>query len=82
MLALLFFASTALAGSGGSYALEWNSVDGGGATYSTGGLYQLGGMAGQPEAGDMSGGVYSLTGGYWSGDTMIRTYLPLTLKPN
>ena len=36
--------------SGGGYNLTWNSVDGGGATFSSGGGYLLGGTAGQPDA--------------------------------
>lgn len=64
LLALLV-TSFALAQSGGVYNLEWNTFDGGGATFSTGGTYSLGGTAGQPEAGSMTGGAYALNGGFW-----------------
>jgi hypothetical protein len=48
------------------YAIECFSIDGGGGT-STGGVYAVSGTVGQPDAGGpMSGGQYSLTGGFWS----------------
>ena len=50
LAALLLLASVALAQSGGSYDLSWWTVDGGGATFNTGGGYSLGGTAGQPDA--------------------------------
>ena len=52
---------------GGGYDLSWSTVDGGGATFSTGGTYSLGGTIGQPDAGTMSGGTYALDGGFWGG---------------
>ncbi len=51
------------------YDLSWHRIAGGGATYSTGGAFQLGGTIGQHEAGTMSGGEYTLAGGFWSGGT-------------
>ena len=51
---------------GGNYDLSWFTIDGGGGT-STGGVYSVSGTIGQPDAGGpMSGGNYSLTGGFWS----------------
>ena len=48
------------------YSVEWYKVSGGGGT-STGGTYQVSGTLGQPDAsGAMSGGNYSVTGGFWS----------------
>ncbi len=61
----LLLTLSALAQSGSGYDLTWNVFDGGGATFSTGGAYSLGGTAAQPEAGSMNGGAYSLTGGFW-----------------
>jgi len=58
-------APVARALSGGGYDLTWNTYDGGGATFSAGGSFELGGTAGQPEAGEHSGGSYSLGGGFW-----------------
>jgi hypothetical protein len=51
----------------GSYDLTWYTIDGGGATYLTGGAYSLGATAGQPDAGFMSGGSFELGGGFWYG---------------
>ncbi len=48
------------------YAIDWHTVDGGGEMFSTGGTYELGGTIGQPDAGAMTGGDYSLTGGFWA----------------
>src|SRR3954454_23873009 len=47
------------------YSIDWFTIDGGGGT-STGGVYSVSGTIGQPDAGAMSGGNYSLTGGFWS----------------
>lgn len=55
-----------------SYDLTWNTVDGGGATYSSGGAFSMGGTIGQPDAGPipsgMSGGVFAVIGGFWPVD--------------
>lgn len=58
-------AGSALAQSGGGYDLTWNTVDAGGATFSTGGGFTLGATAGQPDAGSHSGGGYSHPSGFW-----------------
>jgi hypothetical protein len=47
-----------------SYSIDWFTIDGGGST-STGGVYSVSGTIGQPDAGAMSGGSYSLIGGFW-----------------
>src|SRR5437868_10950980 len=47
-----------------SYSLDWFTIDGGGGT-STGGVYSVSGTIGQPDAGQMSGGTYTLDGGFW-----------------
>ena len=81
---LLLAASVALAQSGGGYDLSWSTVDGGGATFSTGGGYTLGGTIGQPDAGVLAGGGYTLGGGFWRGGAVVgdtyRVYLPLGLR--
>jgi hypothetical protein len=64
LLGVLGLLSTAQAQSGGDYALEWSTIDGGGGT-SSGGTYVLSGTAGQPDAGEMTGGRYELSGGFW-----------------
>ena len=74
-------ASLALAQSGGGYDLTWNTIDGGGYTFSTGGGYALGSTAGQADAGALAGGSYTLFGGFWYGAAaQYRVYLPLVLR--
>lgn len=49
-------------------SITWSTIDGGGATFSTGGTYSLGGTIGQPDAGvAMTGGNFRLIGGFWAG---------------
>jgi hypothetical protein len=49
-----------------SYSIDWHKVAGGGGT-STDGTYSASGSIGQHEAGGpLTGGNYSLTGGFWS----------------
>ena len=89
-LALVLLGATAvLAQTGGgpsapheaTYSLTWSTVDGGGEMYSTGGAYTLGGTAGQPDAGILEGGGYTLAGGFWVGASAAhRLYLPLVLR--
>ena len=52
---------------GQSYAIDWFTIDGGGGA-SAGGGYSLNGSIGQHDATTvtMSGGSYSMTGGFWS----------------
>jgi hypothetical protein len=47
------------------FAIPWWTLDGGGGT-STGGVYSVSGTIGQPDAGRMSGGSFTLEGGFWS----------------
>ena len=81
LIALLLLASVALAQSGGGYDLSWSTIDGGGTTWSEGGGYALGGTVGQPDAGVLSGGDYTLAGGFWGGAAArYGVYLPLVLR--
>jgi hypothetical protein len=49
-----------------SYTIDWYKVSGGGGT-STNGQYTISGTIGQQDAsGAMTGGSYSLTGGFWA----------------
>jgi len=78
---LLLVGSSVLAQSGGGYDLTWNTVDGGGYTFSAGGNYSLSGTVGQADAGVLSGGFYTLVGGFWGGTEVQRKlYLPLLLR--
>jgi hypothetical protein len=76
---LLLPTAPALAQSGGPYDLSWSTVDGGGIgdAASAGGEYILGGTIGQPDAGLLAGGVYTLRGGFWLSILPTRIYLPL-----
>jgi|SRR5215471_8442450 len=47
-----------------NYSIDWFTIDGGGGT-STGGVYSVSGTIGQPDAGHMSGGSYTIDGGFW-----------------
>ena len=58
-------ALTGLAYATAGYKIDWYTIDGGGEMFSTGGDYELSGTIGQADAGEMSGGAYSLTGGFW-----------------
>jgi hypothetical protein len=56
-----------------SYSIDWYKIAGGGGT-STGAVYQVSGTIGQPDAsGAMTGGNYSLTGGFWSLISLVQT---------
>lgn len=86
ILCILFGAlrgtAPAVAQSGGGYDLSWSSVDGGGAT-SSGGSYVLSGTIGQPDANLLTGGDYSLGGGFWGGGAWTagyKVYLPLVMR--
>ena len=56
-----------------NFSIDWFTIDGGGGT-STGGVYAVSGTIGQPDAGPtMSGGNYSLVGGFWGIVAAIQT---------
>lgn len=66
----LFFAVTASNGLAQTFDLSWHTVDGGGAMNSTGGAFAVSGTVGQPDAQTapvMSGGAFSIIGGFWPG---------------
>jgi hypothetical protein len=72
LFCLLFFA-VCLSAQSQSYSIDWYNVSGGGGT-STGATYQVTGTIGQPDAGGaMSGGQYSVTGGFWSLIAVVQT---------
>jgi len=55
------------------YSIDWFTIDGGGGT-STGGVYSVSGTIGQPDAGPtMSGGNYSVDGGFWGLIAAVQT---------
>lgn len=62
------------------YDLAWWTVDSGGSHYSAG-SYTLDGTAGQPDAGMLTGGSYSLTGGFWgAAQPGWLVYLPFAVR--
>lgn len=65
--ALCLMAYSALAVLADDHALDWCTVDGGGAMHATGGVFELSGTIGQPDAGTlMTGGDFELSGGFWT----------------
>lgn len=66
------------------YTIDWWTTDGGGGTSAAGG-YSLSGSIGQAEAGEMSGGGYTVNGGFW-GDVVedvaqpYQSYLPMVKR--
>jgi hypothetical protein len=55
-----------------NYAIDWFTIDGGGGT-STGGVFSVSGTIGQPDAGVMSGGNFTIQGGFWGGIVAVQT---------
>ena len=80
VLCCLLLASFAVAAVNG-LDIPWWTVDGGGGA-SAGGGYALSGTVGQPDAGTMSGGQYTLAGGFWGTGRMAEypLYLPLLMR--
>src|ERR1035437_4528124 len=73
ILGLIILALAVLSARAQSYSVDWHKIAGGGGT-STGGTYQVNGTIGQPDAsGAMSGGNYSVTGGFWSLINVVQT---------
>jgi hypothetical protein len=79
----VFFSHTAAAQSGGGYEV-WGNVGPGGAV--SGGAYQIAATIGQPDAGQIGGGVYTLGGGFWGGGVVVpasggyQVYLPVVIR--
>jgi len=83
--ALFLFSAFSFRAWGQSYSIDWYKIAGGGGT-STGGVYAVSGTIGQHDAGGpMTGGSYSLTGGFWSLIAVVQTgglpLLTITLNP-
>ena len=80
--ALFLLASAVLAQSGSGYQLSWWSVDGG-AQKLTADPYTLVGTAGQPDANALTGGGFTLAGGFWPAGALAaghEVYLPLVIR--
>ncbi|MFN0134946.1 MAG: hypothetical protein ACKVS9_02390 [Phycisphaerae bacterium] len=50
------------------FSIDWHTIDGGGGT-SLGGLFEVSGTIGQPDAGVLTGGSFELSGGFWYAPT-------------
>src|SRR5881628_362507 len=55
-----------------TYSIDWFTIDGGGGA-SSGGVYSVAGTIGQPDAGNLSGGSYTLVGGFWGIVSTVQT---------
>ena len=65
-LGLAIASALAISAPAQSYSVDWYKMAGGGGT-STGGVFTVSGTIGQHDAGGpMTGGNFSLTGGFWS----------------
>ncbi len=60
----MFVVSAVAASAQAQFAVAWWTVDGGGGA-SSGGLFTLSGTIGQPDAGVLAGGSFSIQGGFW-----------------
>lgn len=70
---IILHSSFCLRAHGQPYSIDWYKIAGGGGT-STGGIYSASGTIGQPDAGvAMTGGNYSLTGGFWALISVVQT---------
>ena len=64
---LVVLSSALAVRAGAGYDLSWWTVDGGGNTGDSSGAYTLGGTIGQPDAGILAAGDYTLHAGFWAG---------------
>jgi hypothetical protein len=71
LLIVLLLASSAAYAQ--SYSIDWHKISGGAGT-STGGVYSVSGTIGQPDAsGALTGGSFSVMGGFWSLIAVVQT---------
>jgi hypothetical protein len=84
VLGLLLGLAWAVQASSPGPSLNWWTVDGGGWIFSSGAGFNLSGTAGQADAGVLTGGAYTLGGGFWQGGKVAspsyRNYLPLMIR--
>lgn len=55
-----------------TFRIGWFTVDGGGQT-SSGGVFTVSGTIGQADAGELQGGAYHVTGGFWGIVKAVQT---------
>ena len=61
----------AIAANAQNFSIDWSKIAGGGGT-STGGVFSLSGTIGQHDAGTMSGGNFTLDGGFWAVASVVQ----------
>jgi hypothetical protein len=64
---MLCSVALALPAAAQDFELAWHTVDGGGATYSSGGDFELSGTIAQSDVGSLTGDAFTLEGGFWAG---------------
>lgn len=80
LFGLFAFASLLASAQAQFFAIDWFTTDGGGGV-SSGGGYVLSGTVGQHNAGEvLSGGTFTLTGGFWAGVSAAEPLPPLRLR--
>ena len=69
--------------SGGEFEIVKNTIDGGGGM-SQGGDFSLTGTIGQPDAGNkvLTGGKFSLSGGFWANATIVDALFKDSFESN
>jgi hypothetical protein len=65
VLAAAVAVSVAVGATGEDFELNRTTVDGGGEMFMSGGDFELSGTIGQPDAGSLTGGVFTVFGGFW-----------------
>lgn len=81
-LVTLLVVSLVVAADSAPLSITWWTVDGGGQMLSDVGGYTLSGTVGQPDAGVLAGGEYTLGGGFWRGGELATygIYLPMLIR--
>ena len=84
VIALLLFTTWAIqAGSGGTYEIDWYSMDSGGTMSATGGTFELQGTIGQADTAVIAQDTYEIQSGFWSAASNTgpyQLYLPFIQK--
>ena len=84
LIGLAMFTSSAHAAPRTTYTLVRSSIGPGGS--GSAGIYTIESSIGQPDAGQVSAGIYTLGGGFWGGGVIVpavgnyQIYLPLIVR--
>lgn len=71
-VSLVGFIAALVSAAAQTYTIDWFTINGGGGI-STGGVFSLSGSIGQPDAGTLSGGQFTLVGGSWGVVAAVQT---------